>query len=497
MIRKRVAAAVAVLALTATFPLLAQEYNQRLVAKEPAKMGITLCPLRFGGKLNDAHKQLRTGLEDSDPAKRAEGLSKARETLATAIAAGEGDNPASWYLLGRVALAQGDLRGADSAFTRAEATAPDCEVDISRRRQEAWVVLANAGMEKQQAGDLDSAIVLLRDATSIFRDLPHVFENLGILFANAGLTDSAVSYFEQAVAKSEGDSTLVDNRNSATLNMAIMLQRASRHPEAIQVLHRYLGWFPGDKDARRSLVFSFREAGMADSADILETQLVAEFAAMTLDSLEFSDAMAVGVSQFNSAQRQALATAEGSDSAKQAEARLRSAALFGEAAKVFETLMGRNPWSRDAAYNLANTYLALDDKPNLTRAARGLLAIEPLNEDAYRLLGQGYRDRFQDSLIGVAEKLVGLPIHVEVTNFTLGSASAKLIATAMGREASDPAGKRIPPAPVDLIIEFVDAAGTVLASQPVSIPILQPRQEQEFGAEAKVEGVAGWRYRVK
>ena len=472
MIRKRVAAVVAVLALTATGQLLAQEYNQRLIAKEPGKMGIALCPLRIGGKLSDAQKQLKTGIEDSDSTKRADGLSRAEQILTAAIAAGEGANPAAWYLLGRTALARGDLGGADSAFTRAEALQPDCEVDISRRRQEAWAVLANAGMEKQQAGDLDSAIVLLRDATRIFQGLPHVFENLGIMFANAGLTDSAVIYFEQAVAVSEGDSTLVENRNSATLNLAIMLQRSNRHPEAIQTLRRYLGWFPNDTDARRSLVYSFREGGMVDSADVLEKQLVAEFAAMNLDSLEFSDAMAVGVSQFNGKQ-------------------------FLEAAKVFESLMARNPWSRDAVYNLANTFLALDDKPNLTRAARGLVAIEPLNEDAYRLLGQSYRDRFQDSLIAVAEQLVGLPIHIEVTNFTLGSASAKLTATAMGREASDPGGKPIAPAPIDLIVEFVDTAGTVLASQPVSIPALQPGQEQEFRAESRVEGVAGWRYRMK
>ncbi len=65
MIRKRVAAVVAVLALTATGQLLAQEYNQRLIAKEPGKMGIALCPLRIGGKLSDAQKQLKTGIEDS------------------------------------------------------------------------------------------------------------------------------------------------------------------------------------------------------------------------------------------------------------------------------------------------------------------------------------------------------------------------------------------------------------------------------------------------
>ena len=472
MRRNRVVVMMAVLVLAAAGPLAAQEYNQRLVAQEAGRLGIALCPLRYSGKLNDANKQLKTGVEDADALKRGEALVKAEQIVRAAMVAGDDANPASWYILGRTALARGDLRGTDTAFTRTEAMMPDCEVDISQRRQAAWAVLANAGIEKQAAGDVDSAIVLLRDATIIFRALPHVFENLGIMFANKGLTDSAVVYFEMAATVAEGDSTLVENRNSATLNLALMLQRSGRQGEAIQIFHRYLTWFPKDKDARRSLVYSFREAGMVDSAEVIERQMVEEFASMDLDSLDFSDAMAVGVSQFNAKQ-------------------------YVESAKVFERLMARNPWSRDAVYNLANAYLALDDKPNLTRAARVLSAIEPLNEDAYRLMGQGYRDRFQDSLIAVAEQLVALPVHVEITSFSLGSTVVKLTGTAVGREPSDPRGNIIPPAAATLVVEFVNAAGGVLASQEVMIPALPTQQQHQFTAEARVEGVAGWRYRLK
>lgn len=470
MMRNRVAALLAVLAVAGTANLAAQQYNQRLVATEPDRMGLILCPLKFSGKINDAQKELKNGIEDKDAAKRAAALLKGEQIAKAAIASGEGATAAGWYVLARLALARGDLRGADSAFTRAEQLMPDCEVDINQYRQGAWAVLANAGIEKSQMGDADSALILLRHATVIYRGLPHVFENMGIMFANTGAIDSAVVYFERAVAASENDTSLVENRNSSTLNLALMLQRSGRHGEAIQTLNRYLTWNPGDADARRSLVFSFREAGMADSADAVEQALVAEFAAMNLDSLSSNDLMAVGVSHFNAKE-------------------------YRRAAEIFEKLKARNPWSRDAVYNLANAYLALDDKPNLTSSSRELLAIEPMNEDAYRLLGQGYRDRFQDSLLVVAEQMVGLPIHIEVTGFAPSSSGARLMATAIGREAMDVSGTRLTPVPVNLVVEFVTEDGTVLGSQAVTIPALEAKATHEFMAEARAEGIAGWRYR--
>jgi tetratricopeptide (TPR) repeat protein len=471
MMRMRITVGVAGLLLLLASPLAAQRRNLRLVASEPGRYTIALCPLRYSGKVSDAQKHLKTGIEDKDAGKRAEALDKGLQAAFDAISGGESGNPAAWYVLGRIYLAQGDVAGADSAFTRAETLQPDCEIDINQYRQNAWADIANAGLEKQRAGESDSALALFRDASTIFRGLPHVFENMGVMFANASQTDSAAAYFRKALEVAEPDTTLTENRNSAALNLSLMLQRLGRHQEAVQMLRQYLAWNPSETDARRSIAYSFRELGLTDSADAIEQELVGEFSRMNLDSLSFTDLMAVGVSQFNADQ-------------------------FEQAAGVFERLLARNGWSRDAVYNLANAYLALKDWNRLLPAGRKLLQIEPLNEDAHRLLGQAYRGLDQqDSLVAIATRLVMLPVNVEVTGFALSSQAARWTAVATGRAAMDAAGKPIPPAPVAVTVEFLDEAGQVVATREIAIPALAADASQELQTEVRAEGIASWRYR--
>src|SRR6185295_8024183 len=128
--------------------------------------------------------------------------------------------------------------------------------------------------------------------------------------------------------------------------------------------------------------------GMADSADIVEKSMVAQFARTNLDSLDLQDMMAVGVAAFNS-QR------------------------FPDAEAVFAKAVQRNPYGRDARYNLANTYFAMaraahekadgfrkakqadsaaaydavaaKNDLGLIEQAQKLLEMEPMNEDAIRL----------------------------------------------------------------------------------------------------------------
>jgi hypothetical protein len=155
-----------------------------------------------------------------------------------------------------------------------------------------------------------------------------------------------------------------------------------------------------------------------------------------------------------------------------------------------------NPWSRDAVYNLANAYLATKNWEKLVETGKQLQAIEPMNEDSYRLAGQGYRElKQQDNLLKTAESLVSLPINIEVTAFNMGVASSRFRATATGRTASDASGKPIKPVPVSIVIEFLNEGGNVLGSQSVDIPALEPGKTFEIRAEVKVGGVTGWRYK--
>ena len=471
--RRVAVVALAALAVTAG-PVLAQRRDPRLIADSAGKYVIPFCNLKMAGKIPDGQGAMRAGIEEKDAAKRAAALDRAQKILADAVTTGgQGANASGWYFLARTDLLRGDVAGADSAFTKAEALAPDCEIDIHNYRQSAWAKLATVGIELQRGGQSDSALYYFRGASMIFTKLPHVYENMGVIFANANANDSAAVYFAKALAISEKDSTLVDNRNSASVNLAMVLQRSGKHQEAIAVLRQYLTWNPKDTDGRKSIAFSFREAGMVDSAEAVEKAMVAEFSQMNLDSLTPTDLMAVGVSMFN-------------------------AQKLDEAATIFSKIAAQNPWSRDAVYNLANAYLALSKWDKLVETGKQLQAIEPLNEDSYRLIGQGYKElKQQDNLVKTAESLVSMPVHIEVTMFAMGQTTTRFRANATGRNAMDVTGKPLKPVPVSIAVEFVNEAGAVLAAQDISIPALEPGQAMEIKADGKAAGITGWRYKRK
>jgi len=499
-------------------PLAAQDHvNQRLAQGQPARYTPPLCPLKaMNSKVEKAVGSLRKAYEAKTPAEKSTLLTDAKSSIVSAILnEAQGSNGAAWYYLGRVALLQGDPAGTDSAFTTALELVPSCEIDITQYRQNNWALLGQAGIEMQRKGETDSAIALFRDASFLFRGLPHVYSNMGVVFASSGRDDSAAVYFEKALAIAERDTSLVEDRNGAMLNLAIMYQRLKKWPESIVVLKKYLAWKPDDTDAKKTLASSYRNAGLIDSANAVENAMVARLSTANLDSLDTQDLMSVGVAAFNAGKFPAAETA------------------FGKAAK-------RNPWSRDARYNLANTYLAQASKIHdvadaLRKAADSLkkpadaarkaalvdsagkidataakfdqglidestklLEIEPMNDDVLRLMAQGQRNLKQtDSVLKTAERLVALPFTIDVQSFQMGHSGARFLADAIGRSPQDPTGKPLKVSPVTVVVEFVDSAGAVLDTKEVQIPALASTEKSSISAEGKAAGITAWRYRVK
>lgn len=448
----------------------------KLAELQPEKFGVPLCSLKAQGNVSKGVDALKKAYDPKQD--RAERLTEAKDLILKGMSSeGQGTNAAAWYYLARVYLMQGDVGGVDSAFKRAEQLQPQCDLDIGQYRQNNWAQLANAGLELQRDGDIDGAIILFRDAGRLFDGLPHVVSNLGVLFANAGKDDSAAAYFAQALAIAEKasveDTSLLADRNSNALNLALMYQRLERHQEAIPVLQRYLGWDPANLDARKALAQSYRAADMIAKADSLETAMIGEMSKQNLDSLDTQDIMAIGVAAFN-------------------------AERYDAAAQAFGKVVSRNPYSRDALYNLANAELAMKAHDKLIVTAAKLAALEPMNEDVYRLLGQGHRGLGHDAeVLKAAERLVGLPVSIEMSSFQMGRGSARLEGQAVGRNPTDAQGKNIKAAPVTVVVEFVTAAGTVVDSKDVSLPLLEPGATHALKAEGKGADIAGWRYRQK
>lgn len=465
----------AVLALVLAAPASAQQptvVDARVAASLVGQFAQPFCPMRKDSRLNNVERALKSYAEEREPARRDRALADADRLVREALAA-DPANGAAWYFLGRYHLARGDMVGMDSAWTRALESLPDCDVDMTTYRQNAWATLTNAGIEFQNAGQEDSAKVAYLGATRAYVGLPHAFMNLGVLYANAGSNDSAATYFAAAVRATEGDSTLVEERSALLLNLGTIYQRMGSHREAVNTFGEYVRANPDDDNVLRQLSISYRALDMVDSAEVVEGKLLTALSEMNLDDLDGQDLLAVGVGLFQAEQ-------------------------YARAADIFRRAVVLNPYDRDALYNLANSYLALEDGPQLLSASEQLRAMEPMSEDILRMQGQALRliGGRDDEMIAVAETLVALPVSVEVSRVSYTATEGRIAGTLLGRGALTAAGRPIPPAALTLVFEFLDIQGNVVGTGTVEVPALTEGQEQPLALTAPVSrGVAGWRYR--
>ena len=455
-------------------PVVAQTVlNDRVVKAMPSRYTPPKCGMKAGHfKVQSGATYLKTGIETPVPENRVRALANGKKVLLEALAQNNQEkNPTLWFYLGRISLQQGDIVGADTALTRAEALSPSCKKDISDARYLGWVPLVNAGMNFTKEEKNDSALALYRLANSIYRDKPLAFLNAGVILANAGQPDSATLYFQKASEIAE-QTNAVEDRNLATRNWGALLQRAGRHKDAVPVLEKYVAWVPGDVDVKRALASSYRAVGQTDKAVAIEKEVGAGPPAAGAGGSAAGADMSAAIALYNEKK-------------------------YAEAATAFEKVLATEPNNRDALYGLSNAYVGLKS-PKLADAAARLTAIEPMNDDAVRMLATGQRLAKKEAQANkTAVMLIGMPTTVKVTQFAPTAAGATVTGTATGREAENAQGKPVAPKPYALVFEFLDGKGAVLANQEVQVPALKPGESQPVEAKAEGSGIAAWRYKQK
>jgi tetratricopeptide (TPR) repeat protein len=451
----------------------AQQRLSRVAKNMPSKYVGPTCDLSSGHFLvSSAGTYLSSGVNNADPVKTVSLVEKGIEVSIRAITeAGQEENAAAWYYLGRNYLHLGDIVGADSAFTKAVALEPECTADVQSWRNRAWLPLITPASEFVNQGNVDSALVLFRQAQTISRVRPEGYYNMGVLYANLGQNDSAIAYFRETKRIASTDvQEFAKDRDAATFNLAAMLQRGDRHDEAAAELQEYLTWVPNDTDAKRALATSLRASGNPTGAAALEEEILAQ--AEAAGTLSTNDRMAMGINAFNGQN-------------------------FTAAAEAFSAILESEPYNRDAMYNAANAYYALKDGAKLVELGPRLIALEPLNEDNHKLLAQGFQlSNQQDSLIAAVTVLLAMPTSVTVTQFAPNPSGAALMGQAVGR-AAELDGEDIPPAAQSLVIEFLDKAGAVVATSDLEIPALEPAVAHDWKVQVEGAGIIAWRYRVK
>jgi tetratricopeptide (TPR) repeat protein len=468
------------------------------------------CDIKPGHFLvNSGILYLRNAASTKFADQRTKDLKDANRVLLQAVTGGGQDkNPAAWYYLGRYYLQADDLVGADSALTKALALAPQCKDDIALYRRQAWVPVFNAGVQAWQAGNTDSAIASFRRANQVYNAEPMGFIYLANLFIGAGEMDSAAKYFRLAVPAAS-DPKYAKDRRDALFNVARVYHSAKRYDEAEAAYKDYLAAYPGDVQAMASLAGLYLRDGKRDSAMALYTQ-IPEHA----DSAGAEDLFATGQAMLN-AVPDAPDTAEMASKCRTAQkrktpaltprqiaARCEPAAAdtmrkfhaaadpqYRLAVKAYEAGLAKNPYARDALYNLTGISFLLGDTSKLLPLAKRLYAIDPMNKNAIaKLVGAWQLAGRKDSVLYYLTLADSQPAEVTISSFTIADKGATLEGLLTNAGAK-------PGKPFQLTFEFLDAQGNVVATQAEDVPPLDPGGNRAFTLKADGAGIVAWRYK--
>jgi tetratricopeptide (TPR) repeat protein len=472
------------------------------------------CDVKPNNTVNGAMLSLRNAFATKFADQRTKELKDAQRALTQAVNSDKHDKPdksttAAWYYLGRYYVMTDDLPGADSAFAKAQALEPKCGDDIDRYRRQAWVPVFNAGVQAWQAGNTDSAIASFRRANQIYRAEPMGFIYIANLFVAAQQTDSAAKYFKLAASHAT-DPKYARDRRDALFNVARVYHAAKRYDEAAAGYRDYLAdtAYRNDVQARASLAGLYLLANKRDSALALYGQIVEHADSASADEL-FGAAQAVlsaipsspDTAAMNDVCKAAGRKRTPAATPRQLAARCHPAAAdtmqkyrvvadpqYQLTVKMYEAGLAKNPYLRDALYNLAGISYLMGDTSKVLPLAMRLYAVDPMNRltlakvaGGYQLIGK------KDSVLYYLTLADSLAVDVTVSNFTVTEKGAALEGVLTNARSK-------PSPALTLTFEFLDAKGAVVATQPQPVPALTVGATQSFKLKVDGPGIAAWRY---
>ncbi len=440
------------------------------------------CELNTGHYLvNSARLYLRSAGRTRHQDQRERDLRDAHRVLTQAIDEDHGNDAAVWYLMGRWYAIQHDLAGADSSWDKALVGAPQCMDDILSHRRRLWVPILNRGVDALRASEWDAAKAEFRTANEIFDAEPMSYYYLGQAHQNSQQNDSAIANYTLAIEianreENRDEEEFADIPERASFNVAVLYNNEHKYDSAVVWFQRYRRIKPDDYQAMTAQATALSRAGHENDALALYDSVLIQ--AEAIPALQLFE---TGAAMFR-------------------------AARYELAAQAFHAGLERNPYFRDALYNLANTYFRMsqldsgltDEDADAQRAELGermqpiaerLIAVDPASTTAMRLLAASYLlRRVDDSTVATLERIEQMTFDVTISVFRSESDGGYelrgLITNQSDVEAAVPA----------LTFEFLDAAGEVVESTQIPAQTLEEGGGAPIGIRASSETIAAWRY---
>ena len=402
----------------------------------------------------------------------------------------------------------------DSAFQIVEAAKPNCSDNTAYYRggHKFYLDLANGAINALNADKLDSAEYYASRANRLFPASPYGLMVLGSVYSKRNDNAKALEYWTRSAAVAARDSGYRDverqmlaNAGSVYLNNAQAATGAERAAAARKAAELYgqLIAVPATKGSYLYVGRQNYQTALLLAGDT--TAFVKSYEALLANpsAYEYQDLLnsAVNAARSNKA---------------------------ADAARLFEGTLAQNPWSRDALFNLAVTYLTLEQNDKVSPIATRLVAVDPANPENYNLGARAYlalakvaqtakktsvAAAYNDSTLTWYSKGNKLPVEVTFTEFSpsesqlvIGGsvldrrdkidAGAATPRPAKGKAPAKPAAKSTAPKAVTLKFEALDKTGTSLGSETVTTEPLTPGKTATFTVKIAAKNAVAYRYTI-
>jgi len=408
-----------------------------------------------------------------------------------------------------------DLVGTvDSLFTIVEKAKPNC-ADFTayyRGGQKFYLDLANAAINALNDNKLDSAEYYATQAHRIYPASPYGVMVLGNVYSKRGDNAKAVSYWRSASDAAANDTSYRDVRRQMLSNIGTV----------------YLNRATAASGAARTAAADSAAAAYAALLEIPGT--TGPYLYGTRQTYQTALLMAGDTAKFVASYQpliqnpSAYAYQDLLNSAVNA-ARSEKAA---DAAKLFAATLEQNPFNRDALFNLAVTYLTLEQNDKVSAIASRLVAVDPANPENYNLAARAYlalgkaaqakkntpvAAAYNDSTLSWYSRGNKLPAEVTFSEFTPSDKELSITGTVLDRRdkidpgTAAPAAKgkastgkaaatSLAPRTVTLNFEALDKSGAVLGTQSVTTEALTPGKTASFHVTIPAANAIAYRYTV-
>jgi tetratricopeptide (TPR) repeat protein len=368
----------------------------------------------------------------------------------------------------------------DSAFSVVETQRPECADSLARFRRDVWIPIINAAVQAANSGSADSAKMLATRSLVVFRGTPHAYNVLANVAQKTNDMPALVENLGKVIEIAGSDTAWKKQKLEATYNLGVAYttqaetgpeaERKEKFAQAAKLFREYLAVEPDNTNAQAGLARALQ--AMGDTAAV-----VSIFSTMIASPDRYTD-----IQLFEAGVAAARAKRE------------------AEAAQLFEHGLKKNPYYRDALFNLANMYLSLKDGEKMLPVSLRLAEVDPGSPNTWTLVAASYqllaqkekaaakKKALNDSLVKYIEMSEKIPYGVTVNDFRHAGAEHTVLGQVENRGK---AAKSF-----NLRFEFLDASGNVVAKQEATVGPVEPARTAEFTVKVQQSGITAYRYSV-